>query len=488
MLQHLRKLSIQLRLTLVYLIIFGTSLVIFGVGTFEYLADSLQHELDAALYNYALDITGSIVMDPEGDLSLSPPQLDKLKIYPFSLGTALIQIRHRNGKIVEQVGHFGALDLPYKQALNHLSKRDDAFYQTLEGIEGLPNKEAESYRVISFAVDTSKKPQLLLQIAVPMSLIENQLRNRKLAFTVGIPALLLIASVLAYWLSKAAIRPIRQIIEKSQEISVTNLSLRLPVPLARDEIQKLSLTLNDMIARLESAFQSQDRFIADASHQLLTPLTILKGELEQGLRNETFTRENIPSLIEEVDRLVRLVQDLLLLARVSAGAETILFEPMQFEDAVMDALSRCDKLAQQKHIAIDFQIQESETESESHSVVGSPELLQHLIFNLVENAVKYSPPSSKITVRLKYSDNDLELTVKDQGPGIPLAHLESIFGRFHRIQQPTTKNKTPSGYGLGLSIAHQIAKLHKGHLFAENSSSSDNESAGAILRYQMKIF
>ncbi|MFN7728100.1 MAG: ATP-binding protein [Bdellovibrio sp.] len=481
-----RRVSIRLRLSILFVVIFGTSLIAFGVGTFEYLAYSLQKEFDDALYNYAVDVTESVTLDPSGDLSLAPPQLDRFKIYPFSLGTALIQIRHRNGKILEQVGDFGEFQLPYNREVEGLSKGEDAVYRTINKIEGLPSKEAESYRAISFAVDTSSPPQLILQIAVPMTLLENQLAKRKWAFELGIPLILLFAAVASYFLAWRALRPITSMIEKSQAIGVTSLSERLPLPAARDEVHSLAVTLNNMMDRLEKSFQSQERFVADASHQLLTPLTILKGELEQAQRQGHWSANEIESLLQEVDRLAKLVQDLLLLARVDAGQSRLQFSSLFLEDVILEAIGRAEKLARPRQIRISFNIHSAEP-SERAALIGAEDLLFHLVLNLLENALKYSPDGGSVSVALEQSPRFQILTVTDSGSGISSADQGLIFERFRRGSSPPS-SKPVMGYGLGLAIASQIAQLHKGRLWAENQVNSDGSIAGAIFHFEIKNF
>lgn len=478
-----KRVSIRLRLSLLFVAIFGASLTAFGIVTFEYLANSLAKEFDDALYNYAVDVTESVTLDPSGDLSLTPPQLDRFKVYPFSLGTALIQIRHRSGKILEQLDNFGNFELPYKHEVERLSKGEDAVYRTISKVEGLPSKEAESYRVISFAIDTSNPPQLILQIAVPMTLLENQLTNRKWAFEFGIPLILLIASMASYFLSSRALRPINEMIEKARVVGATNLSERLPTPGARDEVQALAITINGMLDRLEKSFLSQERFVADASHQLLTPLTILKGELEQAQRHGGTTPTDISSLLQEVDRLTKLVQDLLLLARVDAGQSRLEFRAVQLEDIVLEAIARTEKIARARGIKISFNITGSEAEEDS-SFEGAEDLLFHLVLNLVENAVKYSPDEGTVAVTLEQARDGQHLTVKDSGKGIPEGEERLIFERFRR-------GKTAgmiSGYGLGLAIAQQIAHLHKARLWAENQVNSEGSVTGAAFHFDLKNF
>jgi hypothetical protein len=479
-----KRVPIRWRLTLLFVAIFGASLITFGTATFEFLSQSLQREFDDALYNYAVDVSESISLDPSGDLSLSPPTLDRHKIYPFSLGTALILIRHRGGQVLEKVGEFGNFEIPFKREVQRLSLGEDPVYRTITKLEGLPSKEAESYRIISISLDTATPPQLIMQIAVPMTILENQIHNRKIVFEFGIPLILVIASAAAYFLSARALKPIRDIIQKSNAIGVTNLSQRLPIPSAQDEVRELAVTLNQMIERLEKAFQSQERFVADASHQLLTPLSILKGELEQSQRSGQWQVTHIQSLLQEVDHLTKLVQDLLLLARVDAGLGTMVLQPLYFDEVVLEAIGKAQKIARPRGIQLSYNI--LETNNERPQVQGDEDLLSHLVLNLLENAVKYSPEGSNIQVRLDQTGTLQRLSVEDQGPGIAPDEIEAIFERFRRGRPKN--QQTRAGYGLGLAIASQIAQVHGGRLWAENRGESSISSTGAAFHFEIKNF
>jgi signal transduction histidine kinase len=188
-------------------------------------------------------------------------------------------------------------------------------------------------------------------------------------------------------------------IQKAHSIGATQLSQRLPVPETQDEIQGLARTLNEMLQRIEQAFQSQERFVADASHQLLTPLSILKGELEQSLKaskSEFSQPATLQSALQEVDHLISLVKNLLLLARVDAGLGAMTLQKLNLDDVVLDAISRVEKVARARDIRLKFDIQNQASEDERPLVLGDEDLLQNLVFNLLENAIKYSPPGSHV--------------------------------------------------------------------------------------------
>ncbi len=464
-----QRVSIRTRLTLLFVLIFGSTLIVFGVLTYDFLSNSLQKEFDDALYNYAVDISESVTLNPSGDLSITSANVDQTKIYPFSLGTALIQIRHSSGKILTQLGNFGSVELPFHKDYQILSRGEDVTYRTLSKIDGLPKAESPNYRIITFPLDNSPQPELLLQVAVPLTFVDTQIKNRKFLFEFGIPLVILIAALSGYFLSSRALAPVNNMIQKAHAIGTEDkaLSERLPVPKAHDEVRSLALTLNEMLSRIEQSFSSQERFIADASHQLLTPLSIMKGEMEQSLKDKVVTTETTLffSLLQEVDHLISLVQNLLLLAQVDAGSSHLQKTNVYFEEVILDAFSRAEKLAREKNIKLKFDIKNETNKEDFHpQVFGDEDLLQNLVFNLIENAIKYSDKEKSINVLLHWTEAEQILEVEDEGPGIPTDQLENIFDRFSRVAQVSRKK----GYGLGLAIAKQIARIHQAEIRAYN--------------------
>lgn len=470
--------NIRLRLALIFVLIFGTTTILFNTFLFVSMIQTLQQDFDDALFNYAVDISGSIDIGVKGDLNFPPLKLDHGKILPFPLGTALIQVRHISGTVLAQVGDFGSFSPPYKQDFQRLAKGEEATYRTINNISNIPSAEANSYRLISFPLDNSAKPQLILQIAVPMTLLDTQISNRLTMLQIGIPLVLLIAALGGFFLSTRALAPVKNMIDIAEDIDASELNSRIPLPIANDEIKKLAETLNAMLDRIQQAFQSQERFVADASHQLLTPLTIMRGELEMLQKNEKkdidlFTK----SSLQEVDNLSNIVREMLLLSRIDAGLGALNLQILSLDEMIFEALARCEKLAKTKNISLKFNIDNSFSE-EPHHIRGDKDLLDHLLMNIIENAIKYSPSHQTVAVTLIWKDQTTEVWVEDEGPGIPPALLPVIFERFSRGSKAGLEVK---GHGLGLAIAYKIAILHGARLIAENRPEK-----GARFRFEIK--
>lgn len=246
-------------------------------------------------------------------------------------------------------------------------------------------------------------------------------------------------------------------VEAARRIEAEDLSKRLPALPSDDELGRLATVLNDMLARLEQSFGAVRRFSADAAHELRTPLTIIKGEIEVALRSSqdpAEIRQALTSCLEEVDRLNALMEDLLLMARMEAKALSTPASPVNLAEVVQEAAPALTELANR---------------AENHCTViattplwvqGYESLLFRLVFNLAENAIKYTPRGGTIDVTLEQQSSAAVLQVKDNGPGITAEAQQHIFDRFYRGDP----SREGSGTGLGLALVRSIAELHHGQV------------------------
>ncbi|MEQ1724193.1 MAG: HAMP domain-containing sensor histidine kinase, partial [Pseudobdellovibrio sp.] len=251
-----------------------------------------------------------------------------------------------------------------------------------------------------------------------------------------------------------ALRPVQELIQNTNKIGITNLTDRVPLPQSRDEIRTLAETQNNMLDRIQSSFQSQEKFIADASHQLLTPLTILRGEIEFKIKESPESdKVFLKSFLQETDNLSKIVKDMLLLARIEAGNEVANFENVDVSEILFDVIARVQKNCLEKGIQIKVEIIQH---SEQKNVRGEPDLLFNLFYNILENAIKYSSEKQNINVIITWNEKYSLVDIIDQGVGIPADKASAIFDRFSRVN---TSSST-KGFGLGLAIAKKIADLH----------------------------
>lgn len=426
--------------------IYGSTTILFSLFAYHKLNESLLQDFDNALFNYSIDISQTIEFGPKQDLSLPPLTMEEGKIFPFPSGTALILVRHISGEILSRSGDFGTFVPSFENEVKKILAGADSAYTTITDIDTIPEAEANSYRVITFPLDSDTNPTLFLQIAAPRVTFETQLQSLKIVLTIGLPAVLVVAILAGLFFASRALRPVEEMIQFTHRLNADDLHERIPLPNSRDEIRKLAETLNEMLERIEKAFTSQERFVADASHQLLTPLTILRGEIE--------TTSNDKSLLQEVDNLVKIVKDMLILARIDAGEGALQFSEIYLDELLIDVISRLQKMAKPKNITISFDLLNQDLRK---PIQGDADLLSNMVTNLIENSIKYSSSGQSILVKIDWANGLSKLTIEDSGQGIPKELQPQVFNRFSRAD---TSSYT-KGFGLGLAIAQKIAHLHK---------------------------
>jgi heavy metal sensor kinase len=266
-----------------------------------------------------------------------------------------------------------------------------------------------------------------------------------------------------WFLARKSLAPVVSMAESARRIGSENLNLQLPVANPRDELGKLATTFNELLARLNAAFKQQRQFMADASHELRTPLSVMHMAagvtLKQPHRDEAEYREAIEMLNEQTRRLSRIVKDMFILARADAGRYPLTKSTLYLDDLLQEVAHAGTLLAPDKKVTV---LVENSLEA---TFYGDEDLLRQMILNLVDNAIKYTPPGTLINLSLVRQQHDYQITVSDDGPGIPNEAKSRIFERFYRVDKARSRSvETDSGAGLGLAIARWIAEAHDGSL------------------------
>jgi heavy metal sensor kinase len=279
-----------------------------------------------------------------------------------------------------------------------------------------------------------------------------------LVLLLSIPAVLLAAFWAGYWISGRALAPVSGIIAAAASIDSTRLRQRIAVPDTGDEIQQLATTTNGMLDRIEDGFRHVRQFTADASHELRTPVAIIRAAAEISLLNpspsERIYREALQRILREAEQSSRLLDDLLYLARADSGSEDVEQAPIDLATSVASACAQVTILAEAKGVAVTFH-----SERSSGWVVGDADQLRRLWLILLDNAVKYTPAGGRVTVRIgAASEGRTFCQVTDTGIGIAPEHVARIFERFYRVDP--ARSRRLGGCGLGLAIALEIAALH----------------------------
>jgi two-component system OmpR family sensor kinase len=278
-------------------------------------------------------------------------------------------------------------------------------------------------------------------------------------FPFGLVAALLIGS----WIAGRALEPIDRIITEVREITDgRSLHRRLAEPIVKDELGRLTATLNQMMARLERSFAALRRFTADASHELKTPLTVLRAGVERAITTPHLSRETLATLeetLQEINRMTELVDALLTLARADEGIAPLHREPTDLRAIVEETRETGELLAEQAGVMISVA-----TPAEPVVIAVDAQRVRQLLLNLLTNAVKYTPSGGSVSVELSQDNGRVTLAVRDSGIGIAAGDLPHIFDRFWRADSARTRTGGRPGAGLGLAISKWIAEAHGGQI------------------------
>ena len=278
----------------------------------------------------------------------------------------------------------------------------------------------------------------------------------EMIFQVGVPAIFC-GLVGGWWITRKALAPVTALTKAVERVHDGNLREQLPRTRNGDELDRLTEVFNDMTARLDSSFQRIREFTLHASHELKTPLTVIRGELETALREENFTteqRERFLSQIDEIERLAKIVDALTLLTKADAGQVTLNFEPVRLDDLVRESVADAKILAQPQNIRVNLGACEELT------ISGDRHRLRQLLLNLTDNAIKYNCANGTVAISLQRNNGFAELKVENTSAGLAPELQSRVFDRFFRGD--SSHSSVVDGCGLGLSIAQWIAVAHHG--------------------------
>lgn len=280
----------------------------------------------------------------------------------------------------------------------------------------------------------------------------------EMVFYAGLPAVIL-GLLGGWWITRKAIAPVTALTEVVEKIHDGNLREQLKRTGNGDEIDRLTEVFNAMTARLDDSFQRIREFTLYASHELKTPLTVMRGELEMALGEENIVpgqKERLLSQLDEIERLAKVVDGLTLLTKADAGQVKLNFEPVRLDDLVRESFADTKILAQPQNIQVSLGA------CEDISIAGDRHRLRQLLLNLADNAVKYNHPQGTVTVSLKRDNGFVEFKIENTGAGIAPDLQPRVFERFFRGD--SSHSNTIEGCGLGLSIAQWIARAHRGNI------------------------
>lgn len=448
--------TIRARLTLWYTAIFSGMLILLGAAALILLDRGLRENIDASLLSVARSIASSARSS-----SRPGPGFDDLleSLLPPGFTNRYFNLLDPFGRPDPRFVPRGRLQLPLSPEALRNAEQGRETYQTLT----VPGVATSPLRMITLPVIERGHIIHLVQVAMPLESADAA-RSHFLFVLLGLTPLALGGAALGGWfLARRALTPVDAMVDAARKIEAEDLSRRLHTGESHDELGRLAAVLNDMLARLERSFTAVRHFSADAAHELRTPLTILKGEMEVALRasrSEEEYRHILTSCLEEVDRLSALVQDLLFLTRSDSGNVTDTDTPVDLAAVFTEVSQPLRALAEAATVELTI------SSPSPLWVNGNASMLFRLIFNLGENAIKFTPAGGQVELLLYQKESEAVLQIKDTGPGIPAEEQARVFDRFYRSDPARSRG----GTGLGLALVRSIVLLHNGRISVESEA------------------
>ncbi|MDD5423220.1 MAG: ATP-binding protein [Candidatus Omnitrophota bacterium] len=471
--------SIRFKMTIVYMVILAVTISSFSAVLYHYVRRSLNESMDTLLQSKAEGIIYAIstywAAERLGTKRYgAKPEADtKDGAVDFAtMAQRWVQARSMDPKLLDIIVKIfnadGALIVSSKNTQGITNVSEETLAAVLQGrscfdhlTSSFPTKKFLVFRVFIAPAVENNKVEYIVQVASPMTSIQTALNSIKVIIFLLIPVTILATGLMGVFLAGLALHPVDNMINTIHDITAENMKLKIKVPETKDEIQKLAETFNDMLGRLDSAFTTQKHLFEDLSHELKTPLTILKGEFEVVLKKMRSSEEYetiLRSSLEEVDKITRLVENLLMLA--SFESKKILPErkSLDLNLLVQGVANSVKTLAEEKKIGLNVE------QHDRITLNADEKQIKRLVLNLLDNAVKYTEPGGKVAVDIRRDGQNAKMTVKDTGIGIPKDEIGRIFDRFYRIDDA----KGGHGFGLGLSIVKSIVDSHKGSITVDS--------------------
>jgi heavy metal sensor kinase len=468
---HLR--SLRFKLTLWYVLILGILLTSFSGFLYFTLSKSLYRDVDNKLRSLAELIASesSSPLSKFGFRTIDQALEASMNLKPIG---KFIQVLDESGNIGRKSDNLTNVQLPISlNALKNASKGLITF-ETNRTIGNTP------LRIMTFPVVENSHATKIVQIASSLEGAEDALNKLFLILIISVPSTLILASLGGQFLAHQALKPVDNITQTARMITSQNLNQRIDPPKVKDEISRLIETFNEMISRLDQSFRQMKQFSSDASHELKTPLTILKGEVEVMLRKERTSHEyqqTLKSNLEEINRMSRIVEDLLTLSKADTGEIRLNREDINLTEILNEVVAQMDRLAKSKRLHLS-----ASNHPQDIHLFGDSLRLRELFINLIGNGIKYTEEGGSIRITLQRECPPLmrdqsdwregekggfvKIIVSDTGMGIAKEDQERIFNRFFRVDK--ARSREQGGSGLGLSICKWIVEAHQGEIKVES--------------------
>jgi heavy metal sensor kinase len=441
------RLSIGWRLTLWNMVTLAVALVGMGALVYGLMRQTLYQRIDRALRTELEEL------EQDARLGAEPEARLRHWVYEFKEHENVsCVVYHPDGRVFLRTEELAEASVPPAPPVGPGEQR---FANTSLAYIG-------RQRTLASSLNAGASHYLVLLLA-PLEDTDRSLGQLLTVLATAIPICLLAGGGLAFLQARRALAPMEQLHRLTQEITADRLDRRLPVVVADDELGRLTQTINAMISRLEHSFAEIRRFTADASHELRTPLTAIRSEAEVALHRPLALADQqqlLGSVLEECERLTRLTDQLLALSREDAGLCQPLREKVELGSLVHNAVETMRPAALAKGLEL------RDVRNRQVFVMGDEARLRQVFYNLLDNAIKYTPDGGNIDVNVGQDSDRAIVTVQDTGIGIPPEHIPAVFDRFYRVDK--ARSREQGGTGLGLSIARSIIQAHNGQIELES--------------------
>ena len=443
---------VRTRLTLWSMLVVGAVVLVYIVGTSFVLYWQLFHQLSRFAIQDIETVEGLLYFAPSGRVELN----ESYHNHPQSrqILERLLEVLSPDGGVLfrnERLGAktLGGALLP-KEGINGYSERSVRLSNGARVLM-VSRRHVLSGRTIVIRLGYEEQP------------IWSRINESLTASFVALPLILALAGLAGYHLARRSLAPLEEIASRAEQITANNLHERLPVQNPADEVGHLARVFNNVLARLEESFERLQRFTSDASHELRTPLAAIRTVGEVGIQKNQTTadyQDTVGSMLEEVNRLTRLVENLLAISRADAGQLQLGFALVSPFEIVNEVAAVLEVLVEEKSLELVV------TGDKNVTVRADRLLLRQAVTNVLHNAVKYTPKGGRIFVEIAHSSGLCAIRIVDSGPGIPREHRDKVFDRFYRLD--TARARDTGGAGLGLSIAKWAIELQGGSINVED--------------------
>lgn len=477
------RIGVRVQLTFWYTAIFGLLLLIAGILVYVNLDQSLAGSPDASLQLRSQQLADGVsleqgqitIHDPISNLPGFDPSDNRLTSQADVNFDNLVRLLDTHGHVIYQTLAFQHIHVPAESVNRPL--QGTPWQGTVQVRDG------QEVRIYSRTIADDGKVFAIIQVGASLNQVENALKQITTELLVAAFFVLLLGALGSYWLAGRAFMPIRRLIEVARTIQAGDLRQRVPVPRPADEVQALALTFNDMLASLEQTLNRQRRFVSDASHELRTPVAVIRSKTDLAIQQPGELDEYLTVLRQvngEAERLGHLISDLLALARADEGKTLFEMETVPLHLLAEAVAANAEALASERGVTLTVE------PAPPVDVRGDEARLIQVIMNLLDNAIRYTPCGGSVVVSIASTTEWATLTVRDTGIGISSEHLPHIFNRFYRADSARTHNPGNNN-GLGLAIVSWIVLAHHGTIDVESQPGHGSTFTITLPRSQKSL-